>query len=149
MKATYKIHVANDVINQAALHFKMERVSPSNNWLDKAREIGYFPKLSKYLRDLEIEKTVQDVITENGDLMEQARKDTGLLRGGEAEIKKLMKQQGVKWVDAKGTKEYSPISKSRRPDFTGTPSSGESASLPPSKTKSPIQNTSKPKRPKA
>ena len=118
MKAVYKIQVVNNVVNQAGLHFKMERVSPTNNWLDKAREIGYFPKLSKYLR--EREEGLKDVAG-------------GIL----AEV------QAINEVGRK------VVMKSRRPDFTSLPSSGETASLPPSKKKSPIQNTTKPKRPKA
>lgn len=60
MKAVYKLKVTNNVVNQAALHFKMDKVSPNNNWLDKAKEIGYFPKLSKYLKELEQEELIEE-----------------------------------------------------------------------------------------
>lgn len=41
------------VVNQAGLHLMMKISSPSANWLDKAKKIGYYPRLTAYLKDLE------------------------------------------------------------------------------------------------
>lgn len=52
----FKLRILNHAGNQAAWHFKLDNPSPSNNWMDTAKRIGYFPRLSKYLKTRELEK---------------------------------------------------------------------------------------------
>lgn len=121
MGATYKLHVINSTVNQAALHYKMENVTPSNNWLDTAKRIGYFPKLSKYLRELEEEKPVKGLAETLTDMIK----------------------------DGTHPKILDFSFKGRDTNLVHIPSSGESASLPTITPKSPIQKITKPKRPKS